>query len=88
MFILLDESLASLDLWEFSSCLALDHNSLQSGKNIIWMWNGSKVILKKFKITIFKSIFHFPDWNFLLFITPTNLIYFYILQLLINNVPL
>uniref|UniRef100_A0A1I8BAM6 Aminotran_1_2 domain-containing protein n=2 Tax=Meloidogyne hapla TaxID=6305 RepID=A0A1I8BAM6_MELHA len=42
MFILIDESLASLDLWEFSSCLALDHNSLQSGKNIIWMWNGSK----------------------------------------------
>nr|CAD2203453.1 unnamed protein product [Meloidogyne enterolobii] len=42
MFILLDESLASLDLWEFSSCLALDHNSLQSGKNIIWIWNGSK----------------------------------------------
>uniref|UniRef100_A0A914KRK9 Aminotransferase class I/classII domain-containing protein n=1 Tax=Meloidogyne incognita TaxID=6306 RepID=A0A914KRK9_MELIC len=42
MFILLDESLASLNLWEFSSCLALDHNSLQSGKNIIWIWNGSK----------------------------------------------
>uniref|UniRef100_A0A915MUJ9 Protein TIC 214 n=1 Tax=Meloidogyne javanica TaxID=6303 RepID=A0A915MUJ9_MELJA len=37
-----DRRIAKLVEWTSDSCLALDHNSLQSGKNIIWIWNGSK----------------------------------------------
>ncbi|KAF7638254.1 Aminotran_1_2 domain-containing protein [Meloidogyne graminicola] len=42
ILIIIDESLASLNLWEFNSCLLLNYNFSQFEKNIFWLWNGSK----------------------------------------------
>uniref|UniRef100_A0A914HEL8 Aminotransferase class I/classII domain-containing protein n=1 Tax=Globodera rostochiensis TaxID=31243 RepID=A0A914HEL8_GLORO len=43
IFLLVDESLATMDLWEFSSCLGLDRRrGDELGNWLVWIWSGAK----------------------------------------------